>query len=902
MRRFQHRPIDLEGRSLRLLRLCMAEDGNIRCELFDAHLDDEEGIIEYEALSYTWGGTYKSHDIEVNEHIMAVTKNLYMALHSLRRPREDRILWIDAICIDQENDKERGHQVLQMAAIYEKAQRVIIWLGPATPDTDAVFDCMSRFGQEMTKHVCKDWNVADKRWREALSSVQDSAGQERMRSIPEQRAGLEDLLARPWFDRVWIIQEVANARAAMVFCGTKSVSGRTFALFALLSEVTPSPHCQAILDVMPGPTRTHSWWSQKHDLFTLLLKFKGSEASDPRDIIYALLGISSDRFNAGFLVPNYERSTTEVIKDTVSYLLGLDPVIASVPLSLNWTLTDFLERLHRLADEVCLFAAGDGSESTVKTLLDAPTGNVNIMNHQGRTPLHQAAENGHAVIVELLLSTYNIDVDLEKTFGGYTPLLLAAKNGHDVVVTLLLQTAKVDVDRQNSNGETALLLAAANGYNTTVRLLLDSGEVDVNRKRMGGHTPLILAAKNGHDAVVRLLFQSGKVAVNQQNENGETALLLAAEKGHETIVRQILDTGAADSRLRDSRGWYPLWVAAINGFMTITTMLLQTNDANEFKPTQALQANKLMVGAMLETHQARRNTQSCRSNKQTPLWWAAHNGYLDLFQLLIETDSVDIHTPSSGEQLLQWAYRHGNKAAFRSLLGLLRNDLDLRDQWARNLLNSAARSGEYTTMQLMIATGRVDALCTGDPGRDLIIAAVVAGHKAIVELLLDSGNNDSLGTGRAIWTAAQHGRVDLLQMILDRVGADVNYRLIDQQTPLWKATFNKHSSVVKVLLSASDIQVNAKDTFFEQTPLSLAAESGCASIVELLLESGKADIQATDRHGKTPLELAIAKGHSQVVSMLVEYGTSDRKPMARSGDPVKIFGEYTPTILQWKRN
>jgi hypothetical protein len=79
----------------------------------------------------------------INGSKMTVTKNAYLALRDLRYQEKDRILWIDALCIDQNDDKERGEQVQQMGSIYSKAERVIIWLGEATYDTDYVMHYMN---------------------------------------------------------------------------------------------------------------------------------------------------------------------------------------------------------------------------------------------------------------------------------------------------------------------------------------------------------------------------------------------------------------------------------------------------------------------------------------------------------------------------------------------------------------------------------------------------------------------------------------------------------------------------------------------------------------------------------------------------------------------------------------
>ena len=87
---------------------------------------------------------------------------------------------------------------------------------------------------------------------------------------PDQRGllveGLQSLLHRNWFKRVWVIQETGNARAADIVCGSKSVSASIFALMPSLLEITPDLHCQSIIDIMPGSPRDSSWWAKKRDL------------------------------------------------------------------------------------------------------------------------------------------------------------------------------------------------------------------------------------------------------------------------------------------------------------------------------------------------------------------------------------------------------------------------------------------------------------------------------------------------------------------------------------------------------------------------------------------------------------------------------------------------------------
>jgi hypothetical protein len=168
---FKYKAIDLEGPAIRLARLMKGDDGPIQCQLFEAWLHRPEGVVDYVALSYAWGGIETPYEIMINGSRKAVTKNLYLALRYLRSRKQDRILWIDAICTDQDNDQERGHQVRQMTSIYSQAERVIIWLGLATPDTDFIMHFMKQLEKRSIEHACNNWKTSDKRWVNFWSAV-----------------------------------------------------------------------------------------------------------------------------------------------------------------------------------------------------------------------------------------------------------------------------------------------------------------------------------------------------------------------------------------------------------------------------------------------------------------------------------------------------------------------------------------------------------------------------------------------------------------------------------------------------------------------------------------------------------------------------------------------------------
>ena len=169
--------------------------------------------IHYEALSYHWGTPGEGVAIRISTPNITfasdfyVSPNLHAALEQLRFPDGSRTLWIDAICINQKNISEQNSQVSIMADIYQTATHVCVWLGPPSEDSSIALDFISRVVNLDEFDLLVTDSSAAKHWG-ALSS----------------------LMKRKWFSRRWVVQEIALAKRATLYCGSAEADWSDFAV------------------------------------------------------------------------------------------------------------------------------------------------------------------------------------------------------------------------------------------------------------------------------------------------------------------------------------------------------------------------------------------------------------------------------------------------------------------------------------------------------------------------------------------------------------------------------------------------------------------------------------------------------------------------------------------------
>ncbi|KAJ0423594.1 heterokaryon incompatibility protein-domain-containing protein [Aspergillus carlsbadensis] len=308
------------------IRLLVLEPGTgkdpIRCRLEHAVLSEKP---DYEALSYVWGDPTKIDYITCDDATVRVRESIFGALHALRRPGEERILWVDVLCINQPDSVEKGRQVELMGEIYAGSRQVLVWLGISTPATENALGTIAK-ADECLKRT--SWIY---RWHPYSFAVLQSRGWTRLSQ--QQWAELQDydwasvltLLQHPWSRRVWTVQELIKAPKAIIVHGTQTLPADVFffPIINIISSIYEEQLVPHIRKSNVSPKFIHSFgWRglgclgsiQDDNLLSLVVRFGAAGgASDPRDKIYSCRSIAGDCGKSDWEVfPDYDASTVEV--------------------------------------------------------------------------------------------------------------------------------------------------------------------------------------------------------------------------------------------------------------------------------------------------------------------------------------------------------------------------------------------------------------------------------------------------------------------------------------------------------------------------------------------------------------------------------------------------------------
>jgi hypothetical protein len=321
------------GDEIRLLQLLPSSDDSDDLIGDLIHLRLQENPI-YEAISYTWADEFgvTSHCgnlfIKSGNVMLKITRNCEVALRKFRDKLHTRLLWVDSICIDQRNSLERSEQVQMMTNIYKQAQNVLVFIGH--PPEISLDDYRQLFDYMRTKKsYIQDTNSRglSRGSRGPLYDLISNKSTD-FTSKLRLRNTLVKFLDYPWFHRIWVIQEVIMARSVALYFGPFVIDWEDVSLdrFILGSgrgiddALIPIEHAFKI-DIPPVLRLRKKIKSEGARLVDLLSATRTCAATDPRDKIFALLGMAQRENMLQLPRADYTKSVENVFAEATIYYI-----------------------------------------------------------------------------------------------------------------------------------------------------------------------------------------------------------------------------------------------------------------------------------------------------------------------------------------------------------------------------------------------------------------------------------------------------------------------------------------------------------------------------------------------------------------------------------------------------
>ena len=308
-----HYPVLSGAKSFRLLTIMPGfREENIATRIFTAELPVVPGkMLHYDALSYVWGNQADKRQISCNGQSIEVTQNLHSAFVQLRSEHDEHVIWIDQLCINQDDPEERSREVAIMGQIYSQAKRVIVWLGSSDSETSKIFVLFHKLLKLREFEASEVYYLAlGDRSHQTVNSAHGTRDDDYhgdddndARTIVRPRfppgtasiwKAVERFLDRPWFHRVWTFQEVVLSNACTVYCGPCRISWSDLSDACQAIEhggfdpYIGSKHYRVTL-VQNQRDILHA--GERSSLRYMLVLNRDRDATDPRDNVYALRGM-----------------------------------------------------------------------------------------------------------------------------------------------------------------------------------------------------------------------------------------------------------------------------------------------------------------------------------------------------------------------------------------------------------------------------------------------------------------------------------------------------------------------------------------------------------------------------------------------------------------------------------
>lgn len=313
--------------------------GEIRCLVLEPGHDNEPLSCtlevhqiadkpDYEAISYVWGTPVMCHKIKCHGRQTSITRNLRDVLRQCRLPDSTRVLWADSVCINQNDDREKSHQVSVMGKIYSQATRVLICLGSDQTDGCA----------QQLQSLVHDFNRMFQRTLEKITDDYDSFpfpdDDDPLLSDPRWQSCVS-LEKHTWNDRGWVVQEAGLAKDALLLWGKAQIPWLW--LLRIITWIRRRSNLRSTLGEL-GLGNLHvnmykSHYSKEartmfrrsnfitYDLLSMLNAARSLHVTDNRDRIYAFLGLPTAADIRDSISIDYEKTASQVYQDFACHYL-----------------------------------------------------------------------------------------------------------------------------------------------------------------------------------------------------------------------------------------------------------------------------------------------------------------------------------------------------------------------------------------------------------------------------------------------------------------------------------------------------------------------------------------------------------------------------------------------------
>jgi hypothetical protein len=316
---------------IRLLQLMPGKTTDqLRCAVIHVSTSLNLPTLPYQALSYVWGTESRTQSLITIDGVLLITHSLEKALRRLRSDKHITTLWVDAVCINQDDPNEKAKQISLLSRIFQNATCTYAFIDGGT-DSEAALQmlmqvrlntmCKERATSRHFDKTRRDEMTEDQLWPKDIPKAPQYWG---VRGIPHPQdrvwALVEAFFSLPWFRRVWIIQEVVVAHNVEIVCGKWAVD------WSDLHEAMRTVDRQLQLDDFDTTQLRSSWqpflslaeqreWEARDHrwaLIMLLEHFRNTESTLGRDRLIAMLGLACDGDEPEF-EPDYASSFEHVL-------------------------------------------------------------------------------------------------------------------------------------------------------------------------------------------------------------------------------------------------------------------------------------------------------------------------------------------------------------------------------------------------------------------------------------------------------------------------------------------------------------------------------------------------------------------------------------------------------------